>query len=278
MNLFIREQRSSIDGVGQNNNINSVYYFEAQQPDPTQPSLLSEEESSRLPSSDKRSSTAPKICVIVRTAQSQERTLPALLHSLLISNYRNLRIVLIDTVTELRLPYLDRVVKLIPDPRVEISPRLRTLKPNEEPSSVLPKENSSGYVDSNEELERLLEEGWCEYFLWTNGDNMYDYDYLDSMLPLMLLEKHLVLVKFVTHHMNYIKRYDHFQDLGAGLVSRWVIGEHNIRFRPYDLAPGRNIPWHDSDYLFFSTIKSKLQHTSLGHSIEESEELHLWHL
>lgn len=226
----------------------------------------------------KRSPLAPKVCVIVRTSESQEKTLSALIHTLLSGNYRNLKIVLIDTITEIRLPYLDRVKELIPDPRVEISPRLRTLKPGEDPSSIPPKENSSGYVDSNEELERLLEEGWCEYFLWTNGDNMYSYDYWDSMHPLMLLEKNLVLVKFVTHHMVYIKRYDHFQDLGAGLVSKAVITKHNIRFHPLDLAPGRNIPWHDSDYQFFSTIKSRLQQSNMGHTIEESEELHLWHL
>eukprot|EP01102_Stenamoeba_stenopodia_P005034 TRINITY_DN15537_c0_g1_i1.p1 TRINITY_DN15537_c0_g1~~TRINITY_DN15537_c0_g1_i1.p1 ORF type:complete len:308 (+),score=52.06 TRINITY_DN15537_c0_g1_i1:171-1094(+) len=233
---------------------------------------------SALPMTNKRSALAPKVCVVVRATEKQQRTLLQLIHSLLSSHYRNLKIVVVDTITDIRLPYLDLIETIVNDPKLEISPRMRRLQPNENSTDIPLKENSSGYVDSNEELERLLEEGWCEYFVWTNGDNVYDYDFLDSMLDMMVLEKQLVLVKFVTHHMGYIKRYDHFQDLGCGLVSRDVLTRYNIRFQPYDLQPGRNIPWHDSDYYFFATIKDRLHGAGQIVLLEESPELHLWHM
>jgi len=234
----------------------------------------------------------PRLCVIVRTSSRQEKTLPALIYSLLAGDdvFDNMKIVLVDTETTLRGAYLDRVVDLIDDPRVAVSPRMlkttttatattrmnssnnnkdttkkKSKGSNSKRTTTVIKENSAGYEDTNAEIERLSRSSRysddCDYYLLTNGDNMYDYDLIPLVAPLMHFRHRWISFNFTTHHAQYSVRTDGLMDLGSVVFRASVVTSVEgdaLMFRPFSLVPleDRDYPWHDSDYLFFRNYRT----------------------
>jgi len=234
--------------------------------------------------------TQPKLCIVVRTFAKHEKMLAAMLFSLINTEfYQNFLIVLTDTVVDYRQRYLTRVVELVDDPRVVITPLLKPYTNEERP----PKPNTSGYEDTNAETDRLLKvskEGdpevgrRCDYFLYTNGDNQYAPGFLDR-LHLMMLEdggdKVWITFNFTCYVLQHrpMPSYGSI-DLGASVISREVYETMpNLRFEDYKRFETTRVPWHDSDYLLHQKIYDKYQYEDITpHRLLSSQEILMSHL
>jgi len=123
--------------------------------------------------------------------------------------------------------------------------------------------NSWGYEATNYATEKLLDDNVpCEYFLFTNADNLYARGFLETGLPGMLSGLDLLGFNFITRYPqadaqgNWIRKphmpvvgagftLGHI-DLGAVLVSAKAMKETGIRFDPKNAET--------QDWQFFESI------------------------
>jgi len=108
--------------------------------------------------------------------------------------------------------------------------------------------NSWGYDATNYAIDKILDDtnanAPCEYFLFTNADNMYGRGFLETGLPGMLSGLDLLGFNFVSRYtQNNGMIREHMPmvhagftqghiDLGAALVSANAMKESGIRFSP----------------------------------------------
>jgi len=136
--------------------------------------------------------------------------------------------------------------------------------------------NTWGYEATNYAIEKMLHDKVpCEYFLFTNADNLYARGFLKTGLPGMLSGLDLLGFNFVTRYLQ-ATGHEHMPmldagfamshiDLGAVLVSAKPIKEANIRFNP-----DNNIT---TDWSFFEAILN----LSNGRSATFYPEMHFIH-
>jgi len=142
--------------------------------------------------------------------------------------------------------------------------------------------NTWGYEATNYAIEKMLDyKVPCEYFLFTNADNLYARGFLKTGLAGMRAGLDLLGENFVTRYLQPTehmlgKNYEHMPmleagfkmshiDLGAVLVSAKPMKAGNIRFKPEN-----NIT---TDWTFFETILNR----SGGKSSTFSQEVHFIH-
>jgi GT2 family glycosyltransferase len=94
-----------------------------------------------------------------------------------------------------------------------------------------------GYDATDTMLDRLLDASDCTHFLFTNGDNFYNNEWLTRIAGAVKAGKLMVAWDFTTHHkrghnMITVKFQRKFVDLGAVLVDRWGIERTGARFVP----------------------------------------------
>ena len=179
----------------------------------------------------------PGVCVVVRAYEPKKGQIPALLHSLFASSYKDLHVFL----TEATLPgplenerYLDQVVDEMGDCRVEVSPVLGGISFESSVFACLAENprgfgSPVGYLRTEAEVARVLqlEDGGgdpvCEYVMVTNGDNLYGSAFFESIEPHIRNGIDFIHVGFTTHHAGHKARFDQLIDLGAVLLSRRVL-------------------------------------------------------
>lgn len=126
-----------------------------------------------------------------------------------------------------------------------------------EASSSPPWNNSFGYDATDTMLDSLLDASDCTHYLFTNGDNFYNNDWLQKISGPVQAGKLMVAWDFITHHnrpghnMISVKFVRKFVDLGAVLVDRQAIERAGARFVPWG-------PFTDDffarDWFFFESI------------------------
>jgi len=112
--------------------------------------------------------------------------------------------------------------------------------------------NTWGYEATNYAVEQLFAANApCEYFLFTNADNLYARGFLATGIPGMLEQRDLLGFNFVTRYVQPSTNLGHMPmadagfrlgkiDLGAVLVSAKAMQESGIRF---NLEHGEITDW-----------------------------------
>lgn len=213
---------------------------EAQCPPTTFEGLTKEEE----PRADFTTSD-PTVCVIVRTFHKQRYVLPALIASLASNNYPNLKVFLVDTGDDFsdlsNFPSLFN--SLYSKDFVHISDITRAVPTQKFPTFT----DTYGFLQTDLVVEDLSSSNHnCDYFLATNGDNLYSTDFLKVTVPHLRKSVDLVAVEFVSHYCYasasewiprigcYNQHYTSYNlgriDLGAAMFRKQKVIDSDIRF------------------------------------------------
>eukprot|EP00578_Thalassiosira_sp_NH16_P025891 CAMPEP_0181089152 /NCGR_PEP_ID=MMETSP1071-20121207/7153_1 /TAXON_ID=35127 /ORGANISM="Thalassiosira sp., Strain NH16" /LENGTH=668 /DNA_ID=CAMNT_0023171087 /DNA_START=115 /DNA_END=2121 /DNA_ORIENTATION=+ len=196
--------------------------------------------------------SAHRICVIVRTHPHQADLLPITLLSLTQQSYTtsaqhnsynndegdvalSIFVVNTDPINYAEFAFMQNAAN---DANRRVGHAAVTvLGPSFHTTELPPVKNVFGYDVTDRVLDMLLltenhpkyhEDPKCTHFMFTNGDNFYPQNLLESILPAMKIGKQLIAWDFITHHKRKsnvisveIKR--RFVDLGAVLVTREAI-------------------------------------------------------
>jgi len=145
----------------------------------------------------------PEVCVIVRTYHLHRHLLPALIASLAASIYPNLHIFLVDTQGDFadlssfeslfNVLYNKDFVHTSNITREAIYARFPSFQRNL---------NDYGYVQADLMMEELIssKKYQCDYFVATNGDNLYNVDFLAHTVEYTRKSTDLVAVGFASHY------------------------------------------------------------------------------
>jgi hypothetical protein len=126
-----------------------------------------------------------------------------------------------------------------------------------EASSSPSLDHAYGYDATDTMLDNLLDASDCTHFLFTNGDNFYNSEWLTQIAGPLKAGKHLIAWDFTTHHERdgtnviHVKFVRSFVDLGAVLVRRRAIEQAGARFVPLGPFTG---DFFARDWWFFKGI------------------------
>jgi hypothetical protein len=113
-----------------------------------------------------------------------------------------------------------------------------------------------GYDFTDIVLDRVLERSACDYFLFTNGDNLYSRYFFSAASSHMKDGIDLIAVDFACHHAgNHLRQvlfYNSGIDLGAALVSRRSIDATGARFLRGQVNATTRAYY--ADWLFFAAL------------------------
>lgn len=123
------------------------------------------------------------------------------------------------------------------------------------------KQNLYGYDATDLALELSLHSGGsCDYYLFTNGDNLYANALFQTPATLMRQSIDMIAFDFVSHHhhnkLNSVEFFNSYVDLGAVLVSRRAIQEANATF------VGNRTSCFACDWYFFASLLNRTDVTT----------------
>lgn len=182
----------------------------------------------------------PSVCVIARTFVGQTKAIPPFVLSLDAPDYKKLKIFLVDTGKE---PMGEKLTNLV-DACNKMAGRTLVFESNvthKSSHALFPEfhEENYGYLATDIALEQILEDHDCDYFLFTNGDNLYTRTLFTHTLPYMQSK---------------------FDVIGFDFISRYCLGEPNT----YTARPGCEVE-------FFTQLRAS--EIDLGAALYRTEQL-----
>ena len=105
-----------------------------------------------------------------------------------------------------------------------------------------------GYDYTDLMLSTVLSKQSCDFLMFTNGDNLYNNVWFDTVAPVLLSNQTLNIVAwdFISHHNRNGTRQQPIQvaierqrvDLGSMIIRAKLFSEHQIRFLPKSIFTG----------------------------------------
>jgi hypothetical protein len=128
-----------------------------------------------------------------------------------------------------------------------------------------------GYKATNDVLKYLLRLEICDYFHFTNADNMYSPNLGKMLRPYINERTELISFDFATHHQqNRYFRVEGFCvgciDLAAAVVYKDCVIRGNLKFEPAP-HPFSSTDWFGADGYFWLRAKKFALSTMSIHSV-----------
>jgi len=214
----------------------------------------------------------PTVCIITRTYVGQRSVLPAFIASLASNNYPNLHIFLVDVHLNDQpdFTYMSNFADLFNSlyGKTFVHASNVTMKVA---LNRFPKYPSFdyGYLQTDLMLEQLSQpsnEYGCEYFVATNGDNMYVRDFLGATVQSMREKIDLIGLGFASHYcyeekVCYVQQTPLFSvgriDLGAALIRKQKLVASGVYFVLDSLKTdptGSAVGFYLADGLFYEKL------------------------
>lgn len=234
----------------------------------------------------------PGVCVLIRTFFMHRAALPALIGSLAANNYPNLNIFLIDTEGNFEeMPDFVHLFNLLYNKDfVHLSGATKELMKAKYPEYLL---NDFGYRLTDMAMEELSAPDSkynCDYFVATNGDNLYNSEFIWHTMPHMRKSVDIVGVEFASHYCYdkaeyfrprtgcYAHHYTQFKlqriDVGAALIRKQKLLDLKMnfiqRFLKDDPKGERVERWFCDGFFFQDMI-------SMGATHEIVHGVYFWH-
>ena len=225
--------------------------------------------------------SGPTLCVIVRTFQGQYDYLTITLLSLSYNPKSNIRMYLLLTDETSSVKDAQSIAlnanNLIGQDMVSVLPitfqDAHVLKNDTE--------NDYGYSYTDAALNYLMKKDTteqCQYFLITNGDNLYTKSFVDDYISKDMNESYDIIgYDFISHHKRISSQVDRYiyndgsrvhvdadfvrsrLDLGAFIIKKEFLRQYDeLRFLKQKLA-SRNSIYHDADGYFIEYANSKTE-------------------
>ena len=132
---------------------------------------------------------------------------------------------------------------------------------------TLPLPTCYAYDYTDLTLKYVLDATTCSHILVTNGNNMYELEFVSTVYQHMQQGRHIVGVDFMTHHprgptnkintvVKVAMKRGHIE-LGGVVVSRAAIQRTNAMFLPQGI---NTINMFARDFFFFKALLAGLQH------------------
>eukprot|EP00026_Physarum_polycephalum_P012256 Phypoly_transcript_12546.p1 GENE.Phypoly_transcript_12546~~Phypoly_transcript_12546.p1 ORF type:complete len:312 (+),score=25.20 Phypoly_transcript_12546:101-1036(+) len=200
------------------------------------------------PSSRNFTQSDPTVCVVIRTYAGHRSSLPGLITSLASNDYPNMHLYLVDTDGDFDdLPKYESLFNMLYNREfVHVTNITKQYRYERFPNFT---KQDFGYAQTDLMIEQLATPGHphkCDYFLVTNGDNLYSRDLMKHTIGFLRNGLDLVGFHFVSHYCyswatNYKPRtgcysqlYTEFIrfriDLGAALFKKDRMLDLNINF------------------------------------------------
>ena len=198
-----------------------------------------------------------RLCICIRTYSKQEHDLEILIRVLpsqyKASAYRSkvaLSIYVIDTDDQSKDFQVSN--KLLVDKMNEkfanSGSRVHLLIDNLATEHSMQRNAFYGYDYTDLMLSTVLSKQSCDFLMFTNGDNLYNNVWFDTVAPVLLSNQTLNIVAwdFISHHNRNGTRQQPIQvaierqrvDLGSMIIRTKLFSDHQIRFLPKSIFTG----------------------------------------
>lgn len=220
----------------------------------------------------------PVVCVVIRTYKNHKSTLPGLLGALGSNKYPHLHAFLVDTVgdfTDMH-KFADLFNSIFEREFVHVSDSTPTLA-----RSRYPKFDKAdfGYLQTDLAIEQLSSPNskiQCEYFIATNGDNLYTKELIYRTIESMRQKIDLIGFHFITHYCYeksepwrprpgcFSQHYTEFKlgrvDVGSALLRKDALIKYDANFIINELEKdetGQNVQVYFCDGFFYEYFAQK---------------------
>jgi len=130
-----------------------------------------------------------------------------------------------------------------------------------------PSSGNFGYLNTNVALREILESKHrCDYFLFTNGDNLFAGGLFAILLPYVRNHTPLIGWNWVSHYQQYAirSRKTEWKPRGIELASAIISRSHLLRSFEYPyFSPGDGAGWLRADGLFWQKAAKLSNHSIL---------------